>query len=284
MKTAILPVPGLYERVPFSDYRAWPAINHSLLSCGLRSMAHLRYAADHSDEPSEAMNLGAALHAAVFEPAESDRYVAAPDVDRRTKAGKAEWEAFTAANAGKTILRPSDLDTTRRMAEAVGSHTTAARLVGSAGPVEAATTWIDPETSLACKGRLDKFAESHGFIIDLKSTRDASPHGFARSVYSYGYHRQMAFYRAGLRALGKQVAACVIIAVENEPPYGVACYALDEAALIAGEQANRSLLTDYARCIALNKWLGYPDTIAPLSVPTWVLSGIATTTETGDTP
>ena len=46
--------------------------------------------------------------------------------------------------------------------------------------------WIDPETQLLCKCRPDIWHEN--FIVDLKTTKNASYRAFQSDFYHYGYH------------------------------------------------------------------------------------------------
>jgi len=76
--------------MPFSDYLALDAMSaHGLMQIE-RSPAHYRHAIDTPHAPTPAQALGTAAHMAILEP---DHYEAhahvAPNVDRRTKAGKA---------------------------------------------------------------------------------------------------------------------------------------------------------------------------------------------------
>ena len=45
-------------------------------------------------EPTAAMQLGSLVHTLLLEPDDAAKLVVAPKVDRRTKAGKEEWQAF----------------------------------------------------------------------------------------------------------------------------------------------------------------------------------------------
>jgi hypothetical protein len=93
-----------------TDYHTHPAISKSHLDQVAKSPLH--YWARYLDpnrvvpEPTPAMAIGSAVHTHVLELDQWDaRYVSAPDgIDRRTKAGKAEWEAFTTAATGRTVL------------------------------------------------------------------------------------------------------------------------------------------------------------------------------------
>jgi hypothetical protein len=108
-----------------ADYHRHLAISKSGLDVVAKSPLH--YWARFLDpnrvvpEPTPAMAIGSAVHTHVLELDQWDaRYVTAPEgIDRRTKAGKAEWEAFTTAATGRIVLPKADADLVMRMAHSV---------------------------------------------------------------------------------------------------------------------------------------------------------------------
>jgi hypothetical protein len=101
-------------------------------------------------------------------------------------------------------------------------------------------------------------------IVDLKTTTDASPDGFARSVAQYRYHVQQAHY------LQSHIAdRFIFLAVEKTFPYCVATYELDADAVAVGEQLRQSNLQAIANCKDAQSWPGYTDQIQTLSLPRW---------------
>ena len=100
--------------------------------------------------------------------------------------------------------------------------------------------------------------------MDLKTTTDASPKGFAKSVASFRYHVQAAHYlAAGL------FDKFIFIAVEKEAPYAVACYELDADALTEGQRLRGRDLQRIANCRAMAAWPGYGDELQTISLPGW---------------
>jgi len=89
--------PTISYDMPFSAYLELEAISKSELDHIHRTPAHFQWARANRDARREtpAMLLGRAVHAATFEPFHfANWYAAAPDVDRRTKAGKATYDEF----------------------------------------------------------------------------------------------------------------------------------------------------------------------------------------------
>lgn len=120
------------------------------------------------------MVLGSALHAAMLEPKTfRDLYCCGIKVDRRTKAGKIEWAAFEAENAGKDILTAESWATCEAMADAIWAHPLASEILSGPGMQEVCAVWDDPETGVRCKSRMDRVSAWDGFtwIWDLKKTQ-----------------------------------------------------------------------------------------------------------------
>ena len=57
------------------------------------------------------------------------------------------------------------------------------------------------------------------------------------------------------------------MAVEKEPPYGVAVYHLAEEALQAGSEELHPLLVQWAQCERSGQWPGYPTEVRPITLP-----------------
>jgi exodeoxyribonuclease VIII len=215
------------------------------------------------------MKLGSLTHCAVLEPDElAKRYgICLP---RNTKAGK-EMEGEMIA-AGIEAVTASEMEQAMAMAASVRSHQAAAALLRD-GKAEQSFWWDDTATGLRCKCRPDWHTGTT--IVDLKTTTDASPRGFAKSVANWRYHVQQSHYLSGTFA-----ERFVFIAVEKTYPYAVGVYELDEAAALYGATERRINLQTIADCRAISEWPGYGNTIQPLSLPNWALT--ATPTMTSD--
>jgi hypothetical protein len=148
---------------------------------------------------THALIIGSAVHCAVLEPEEfGKRYAVGPRVDKRTKAGKEEWEAFLTAAEGLTCLDSETATLCERIMEAVRKFPAAKYLLNQ-GKAEEPIYWTDEAIGVDCKARPDWLTPDN-IIVDLKTTDDASPRGFAQSVKKYRYDVQAAFYWDGLEA------------------------------------------------------------------------------------
>lgn len=269
------PKPGLYKSVAWQTYARWNAANHSTLRHFGRSAAHAQYRMTHPDE-SDAKDRGATTHVAVLEP---DRfvaqYVAAPRIDKRYKTGKEEWAAFQADNAGKAIVPAEEYELAGAMAAAVWRHPTAAELLRG-GLKEVSIAWQDTDTGVPCKARLDQVGKLGGwpFIVDLKTSRNASRRSFERDVYNFGYYQQAAMYLDGANTVRPHERKFAFVVVESEPPHCVAVYELDEDAIRLGRDDYKAHLRAYLECVKSGDWPGYPDGMDLVSVPTWAFKAV----------
>lgn len=179
----------------------------------------------------------------------------------------AEW---TENNPGRIVLTPETWDQLHAMANAVHSHPAAgALLTGCPGEAEKSVYWIDAATGVLCRCRPDWWRDDN-VIVDLKTTEDASPEGFAKSMANYRYDVQAAYYLDGVQAATrKRPKAFVFIAVEKKPPYGVGVYVLDSDSLELGRAQYQHDLRIYAECVRTGEWPGYGDKIQTISLPAW---------------
>lgn len=259
-------------------YHAAEGISASGLKLIGRSPLHYwaRYI-DPNREPQDetpALRLGTAIHCAVLEPLRfAAEYAVAPKVDRRTKEGKDTWAVFESECEAKglTVISADDYRTCMSISERLNRHP-AASLLFRSGVAELSMFWEDDATGVVCKCRPDWLIKRTA-IVDVKSTQDASPPGFARSVANYEYHVQAAWYLDGVRAcLGDDAPqAFIFAAFEKDAPHAVAFYNADPEMIELGRREYRRRLAIYAACKRSNVWPGYDPSITNLSLPAWVL-------------
>lgn len=248
-----------------SDYHAdRTAVSKSWLDKIERSPAHLKAYLDGTaaNETTPAMALGSLTHAMILEPERfSSDFVMCPRLDKRTKAGKEAWVEFEDANTGKIVVPEKDWLQAEAMRDAVYEHPSARKLLTKGDP-EQTVFWNDSNTGEKCKARADWLREN--FIVDLKTTADASPAGFAKSIANFRYHVQNAHYTDGF-----DLERFVFIAVEKAPPYGVAVYVLDEDSISKGTELRKRNMDVYAECKARNEWPGYSELVETINLPRW---------------
>jgi hypothetical protein len=264
---------GLHEDVPERVYhaRVLGIASKSGLDQVRRSGAHHRaWVAGLLERHTPALNFGKAIHCGVLEPERFARdYVIAPDFgDRRYLKNKQAHKAWTDEHAHATVLRNSDGLAMLGMIRAAVAHPLVSALF-EGGVSEVTARWTDTETGLSCKARPDHYRQDLATIVDVKSAADASASAFARDLWNYGYYRQDAFYRAGLRALGAPVEHMVFVAIEKPPPHAISIFEIDEDAQVRGLEENVVLLARLAGFIERDEWPGYPERIQTVSLPPW---------------
>ena len=257
-----------------NEYRTHPAVSRSELWRLRESPEKFKWSKEHPEEPTPALLFGQLVHKIVLEPDSfGDAFAVAPVGDRRTKEGKQAWEQFLIAARDRTIVSWSDYQKAEEMAEAVKANPLAARLLS--GRHETPHFWTDPDTGEACKCRTDAEVEIDGqlWIVDYKTTADASVEGFQREANRYGYDFQAAMYSEGVLADTGEHPRFAFVAQEKQPPYAINIFVADNDFVIRGFDLYRELLGLYHECKETGNWYGYlgPDmTINILELPAWL--------------
>lgn len=266
------------------DYHANGAISHSKLECFRRRPAlfYKKYVAKTlpQSEESKAFRLGSAVHCAILEESTfSSRYAVKPDLDRRTKEGKAQFADWSALNAGKTFIDAEELATTIAMRVAVGEHPIARELLSSGQPE---VTWRVPQANalgaLQCRTdwwNADGCETSAGapYVVDIKTVESLDSdafRNFERAAFSFGYHRQAGFYLPLINELHpKPVAQMYYVAIEKVEPFGCAVYRLSDEAVARGQDENIEDLIRLKRCYETGVWPNIEPVVHELGLPKW---------------
>ena len=207
-----------------------------------------RVAKNEPSKATAAMVVGSATHSLALEGEKvyRARYAVMPEVDRRTKAGKAEVAAWLLDHQNAVGITAAQDSQARAMATAVHQNRDAHALLVN-GRSEQAIFWTDRETLVECKAKLDHVTEC-GIVVDLKTCQDGTEAGFSRAVANYGYHIQAAFYRRAYREFcGGELPPFRFVVVESKPPHSVAVCELDETTIAAGEDIINLALRLWAR-------------------------------------
>jgi hypothetical protein len=192
---------------------------------------------------------------------------------------KAEWERV---NGHRSIMTPDEWDTVHRMRDAIMAHEAASKLLtGCRGVAEYSGYARDPNTGILRRVRPD-FWRFDGIVVDLKTTEDASPEGFARSIANYGYDMQHAYYLDTLDLAIQQnvhydefdnyppsAKQFVFVVVEKKPPHAVAVYVLDDESVALGRAKYHNALATYSECDLTGNWPGYGQGVQMISLPQW---------------
>lgn len=260
-----------------TEYHAHPAISKSKLDAIARSPLHYwsRYLAPEriEPEPTPAMLFGTAVHVAVLEPERFEQeYTQAPTVSRTTKAGKDAWAE--AAAGGKILLKQDEWQAVEGIRRSIEDHPAASAVLHSDGQAELSLFSVDPTTGLETKCRIDYLTKS-GWLVDLKTTQDASIAGFRRSIANFRYHVQAGHYSTvAENAIGCRMSGFLFVAVEKTPPYAIQVFKCSAHLVSSGQveaavnlQTLKHALDHYPTD---TPWPSYSQTLQEISLPSWM--------------
>ena len=244
-----------------SEYRAYPAISRSDLMKFKKSPLHYKYAKENpEEEQSPALVFGSAAHKYILERDDFEsEFAVAPNVDKRTKEGKAIWAEFVENSGDRMVISIDDFEKIQDMAAAIDAHPIANDLIK--GQHEVSLFWTDAETGEECKVRPDCIHEyGNGVVIvDYKTTTSCEDGAFEKSCRKYGYKMQSGMYREGYFQNFFEDAGFAFIAQEKEAPYAVRVYFCTEEYLSEGYDEYRALLGLYHECRVDNNYPGYEE-------------------------
>jgi len=262
--------PQIIHGLSNADYHALPSVSKSGLDLIRKAPILFKHRRENPTPQTEAMRMGTLVHKIVLEPDSfGDEFVVVPKVDRRTAQGKSDWAAFEIASEGKDLVNQDEWEQLQAISRAVWAHPSAGRLLGELRDVEASIFWTDPETGVECRCRPDGIL-NNGVIVDVKTTKDAQPDEFLRSIVKYRYHVQAAYYGDGYQAVfGKAPKGFAFIAVEPAPPHLVAVYVASSEMVLRGRGAYQADLGTYARCVETGEWPGLSTEPIILDLPKW---------------
>ncbi len=286
----MIPKPGIYRGVPMEEYKTWECVHKSMFSAILRSGLHLRHFIEKGEEESEIMRFGNIVDTLLFEPSLfASRYVVAPKtypaVVKKVDIEKPwNWNANFCQEwrdsqpEGITIASDKEIFRAITITERIKEHPEAVKWLNMAS-VQVSMVWVDPETSLLCKGRLD--AEKPGErLIDLKITNDPFPFAFSGIMNRFKYHAQAAFYHDGyLLAQGKTPGSgpdipFSFIACEDNDPFDIIAYNIGAESFDAGRIVYREALSKYKEIIESGEYSGYSNVAEEIEIPHWALNKI----------
>lgn len=276
--------PGTIDDLPLEQYIADPVPGGSLSSSGARLLvkpggpAKYRARTDQPAAPSDAMQLGTALHTKVL--GVGPRHRVPCDVKGnpyvRWDSNAAREAVAEIRSAGDIPVKADDAAKVDAMAEAILGHPDARTLIETPGRPEVSAFVQDDVTGVWMRARFDWLPDTDGgslLLWDLKSTRDASDDGCARAIGDYGYHQQADWHSdvAARLGLADQVAL-VLVMQETTAPFLV-----NVVAPARDDLRRAALLNAHARhlfrsCRADDTWPGYSTEIHTVAMKPWAVT------------
>jgi hypothetical protein len=290
--------PGIYD-ISNDEYHNSAGVSRSCISEFKRTPAHYYYKYKNPDympkKQTPDMIFGSAFHCYILEPEKfDDLYAIKPEkeakmpeklklkdvgkeayklskdlYDAESKRRKEKLMSFNIFSQGKTLIDFDDSLVMTDMRDALMRDKEAKELIKGAH-YEQSIYWIDEDTGILCKCRPDILHNS--FVVDLKTTKDASYREFQRAFYSENYYLQMAMIHLGIKAVtGQSIMNFIDLAIEKEAPYCHAIYIIDEPAIQQGIDEFKHYLFRIKECMDSNYWPSYPT--ATLSLPAYAKVG-----------
>lgn len=248
------------------EYRQAEGVNKSTLWNLRKSPAHYKYFLENQREDTAAFAFGRAVHAAILTPSafKKDFVVIPEGIDRRTKAGKEEYQAFLDASAGKEILTAADAETVKAIVKAFKKNRDAVQLLKGTKR-EKPLFWTD-DNGILCKCRIDAYKA--GLIVDLKTAQDAETETFTKEALRYGYDVQAAHYLDAYQHKESAVRPeWYFIVIEKTEPYAINILRADIGFLDYGFIRRQELIEKLKAC---QDQKAYPDYgINELCLPAW---------------
>lgn len=269
----------LLSNLEANAYHKGPGFGSTRLSrTALHSYQHM-LAAD--PKQTEAMLLGSLVHTMVLEPETyADRYaVRPPGSARNTKAGKAVYEAWEQEKGNREEIKAETRDLAKGIADAVLSHPIAGRIIAKSTHKEL-SMYRALDHGILCHGRLDAYDAGTALIVDLKTTEDARPDAFSRTLVHYAL--QAALYTRLMFDITGLPHEFLIVAVEKKEPFGIRLYKVGANTIHYGRDLLETALNRIHLGLQNSDFVRYAYLTVPteLDIPSWVINKHTTDEET----
>tara|TARA_R100001443_G_scaffold111830_1_gene124938 strand:+ start:34 stop:864 length:831 start_codon:yes stop_codon:yes gene_type:complete len=215
---------------------------------------------------TKAMSDGSAIHAFLLERAvfDSDFAIKPADMRLSTKEGK-KW----ALDNKNKIIIDSELGNNLFEIEKSVLDSPAKLIYEIKGQTELSYFW-DDFGLIKGKCRPDWISDDGNIIVDIKTTTDASPRGFQKSIANWGYHLQLGWYMRGLQKLGIPCNEFIFIAIEKTPPFSVGVYRADKEMILYADKEINKLVVDMDKSFKSEEYPDYTPEIMDLGLPPWM--------------
>ena len=260
-------LPGCFTaELDAPDYHATTnTISHTGIVHLNRSPAHYKIYRDQDRNEGE-LNFGTATHTAVLEPAEFDRHY---QVFNGTRRG-ARWESFAEEHSDKLILNATEMEAVLSIKRAVMNYDQFP--LGKAiqiGSPEKSIFWIDPETGVQCRIRIDLL--THQVAFDLKTTDDARPKAALRQSMQLGYDIEAAMYSEGVYRFLGTALPFVFIFAETKAPFGIWLHTAGETLLSEGKKKFLRGLQTFKTLQETQNFHCYLNALSTMEIPKYYL-------------
>ena len=244
-------------------YDGIQALNYSGAKELLKSPAHYQAYLNQEREETKALRMGSLIHCAVLQPeALNEKFITAPEVDRRTKEGKETYAAFQSSlKPGMTVVSAEESAECHIIASR--ARHTLERLGVEFDQTEFMFTTDYNGVQLKCA--IDGVAGD--YLWDLKTTEDASPAGILKSIRAYRYNLQAYFYRLCFEtAFERRLLGFRFLFIEKTPPFATAVVEIGPELMSYAVSDFEKALQAYRECTTLGEWPAYGDEVQVIDI------------------
>lgn len=257
--------PGIHKGLSFDRYRTLePYYNHSKLRAQKRSLAHLKHYITTPFEDTPACRFGRSWHSS----REGRPFPIRPDFgDLRTKKAREDRDAWIAEHGNDWITQEEN-DRLGAMTAALYAHIGAAFLETHITDRELTVVAHDSESGVPCKCRIDALTDL-GALVDYKTTTDASPEAFAKTIENDSLYTQAAFYLDLIQRFDPSITTFIFIAIEKTDPIAVATYVMPDVWVDRGRDEIDRLRKQYGQAVQRDYWPAYGEQLQMIYPPRW---------------
>lgn len=207
--------------LPLQLYLQEKSFSKTDLEHAERSPDYVLKMRDQPDKATVTMNLGSAVHMAILEPERAEKDIVIAECAARR--GKV-YDQLKEENPNAIILLEKESIDLMKMVESVYVNNTLQEWL-STGSTEvscfAELEYGGNKIPVKCRPDLLPGATK---IIDIKTARDVTPHGFMYASYNYHYHWSAYLSCEILEKITGHPHTYHFIAIENKYPYEVVIY------------------------------------------------------------
>lgn len=213
-----------------------------------------------------AMVFGSLVHCLLLQPNEvSKQFFLMPNIDRRTKEGKAAYEEAMEKSKGKELITEEQYNEADNLVNKVVSESHIANVIQGCNKFE--KEWRTDINGLPFRGFFD--GEADDYILEIKTTTDASPKTIISDFYNRQYHIQAALYT---HVSSKPIKYLII---ETSSPYNVMLADVDTAFIDFGLKQAVEQIERFKTCMENNMFdMGYEFHLDSgqftIGLPSWI--------------
>ena len=212
------------------------------------------------------MAFGSLIHCLLLQPNEfNNQFAVMSNIDRRTKDGKAAYEAFLLSAEGKEVITEEQYEEANNLVNKVISEPHIAQAIQNCNRFE--HEWRADINGIPFRGFFD--GEADDYILEVKTANDASPKTIINDFYNRQYHIQAGLY--------SQVSAKPIkyLIIETTSPFNIVLADADHAFVDYGMKEAVKNINAFKVCLENNMFdMGYEfhmdEGHFTIGLPSWI--------------